>query len=231
MAPKRPKRPARTYTISLANRKPRGSGHERLGEILIAAKKLFAERGVENVTTREIAARVGISQTALFTYYKNRDEIFDRLMEGAFRELALTLDAVTREATDTRDWLKRLIAGYIEFGLKHPDEYRLAFMVIKTHRRSEDLTRDRPGAVQRVGFPVFEKLERGIAEAMDKRVLRADIGPPALVAQVMWAAIHGLTALLIARPRPHFPWASRDELIAAQAELLLDGLLQRNAEE
>ena len=46
---------AKTYTISLANRKARGSGHERKGEILAAARSLFVEHGFENVSTRKIA--------------------------------------------------------------------------------------------------------------------------------------------------------------------------------
>src|ERR1043166_1764335 len=108
MAPAKPKSPARTYTISLAHRKARGSGHERLAEILAAAKALFVEDGVENVTTRKIAARVGISQTALFTYYRNKDEILARLMQDAFGELSRALAEIGSEAVDAEDWLRRL---------------------------------------------------------------------------------------------------------------------------
>ena len=46
-----------------------------------------------------------------------------------------------------------------------------------------------------------------------------------LVAQVLWASIHGLVAILIARPRPHFPWEDLDTLVRAQTEMLLSGLL------
>jgi hypothetical protein len=34
---------------------------------------------------------------------------------------------IDQQATDERDWLRRCIAGYIAFGLNHPDAYRLAF--------------------------------------------------------------------------------------------------------
>src|SRR3546814_13542846 len=44
-------------------RKPRGQGHERVEEILAAAKALYAEGGYEFTTTRRIAERVGVSQT------------------------------------------------------------------------------------------------------------------------------------------------------------------------
>src|SRR5258708_13223661 len=79
MAPAKTKPSARTYTISLTNRKPRGSGHERLAEILVAAKELFLEQGVENVTTRKIAQRDGISKPPLLPYYSSEDKIPPRL--------------------------------------------------------------------------------------------------------------------------------------------------------
>ena len=218
--------PPRTYTISLAHRKARGSGHERLPEILAAARTLFAELGVENVTTKQIAARVGISQAALFGYYRNKDEIFARLMQDAFADLAATLDEIDREAADAVDWLRRLVDGYVAFGLARPDEYRLALMVIKRRPRSDEATVP-SGNVLAIAHPLFQRLERKIAEAMAGGLLRQDLGAPALVAQALWASIHGLTALLVARPRPHFPWDDLRALIIAQTEMLLRGMLSQ----
>jgi AcrR family transcriptional regulator len=227
MPVKKTTKPERTYTISLANRKARGSGHERLGEILAAAKELFLEHGAENVTTRKIAERVGISQTALFSYYKTKDEILGRLMQDAFGELAHALANAGDAAADTRDWLQRAVAGYVGFGLKYPDEYRLAFMVVKAHKKTADTSSAQPGIVQRIALPVFQQLERKVAEAMAAGALRGDLGSPMLVAQTLWAAMHGLTALLIARPRPHFPWEDLDDLIRAQTALILAGILAK----
>jgi AcrR family transcriptional regulator len=215
---------SRSYTISLDHRKARGSGHERLPEILTAARALFAELGVENVTTRAIAARVGISQAALFAYYRNKDEIFIQVMHDAFAELARTLEDVDRQAVGTVDWLRRMIAGYVAFGLAHPDEYRLAFMVIKTQPRSGPAP-EPTGRVAAIALPLFQQLERKVAAAIDEGVVRRDLGSSELTTQALWAAIHGLTAILIARPSPHFPWAELPDLIRAHTDLLLNGML------
>jgi AcrR family transcriptional regulator len=218
--------PDRTYTISLANRKARGSGHERLGEILAAARALFLEHGFENVSTRKIAERVGISQTALFAYYNTKDDILGRLIHDAFEELDRAIAEVDRTATDHLDWLRRGIAGYIAFGLSHPDEYRLAFMVIKAYRRPYNAEQsEQPGEGASAGVPVFLRLVEKMDEAIKAGVIRSDLGSSMLVAQVLWASMHGLVAALIARPRPHFPWEDRGQLVLAQTEMLLGGLL------
>jgi AcrR family transcriptional regulator len=224
---------AKTYTISLANRKARGSGHERKGEILDAARTLFLEHGFENVSTRKIAERVGISQTALFAHYKTKDDIFGQLIRDAFGELAQALAEIDRQATDDRDWLRRGIAGYIAFGLGHPDAYRLAFMVIKAYRKPYNAGQtdepEEPGEGTRVGVPVFMELTRRIGQAMASGVVRADLGSPLIVAQALWASIHGLVAIQISRPKPHFPWEPLEALVQVQTEILLNGLLTGGA--
>ncbi|HEX3862796.1 MAG TPA: TetR/AcrR family transcriptional regulator [Stellaceae bacterium] len=228
MPRKRTTAAGQTYTISLANRKARGSGHERLGEILAAARELFLEHGFENVSTRKIAERVGISQTALFTYYKAKDDILNKLIRDAFEELDHAIEEVDRTATDHRDWLRRRIAGYIAFGLSHPDEYRLAFMVLNTYRKPYNAEQpEQPSEGTRVAVPIFLRLVEKVGEAIEAQVIRSDLGSPMLVAQALWASVHGLVAALIARPRPDFPWEDVSALIEAQTNMLLDGLLER----
>ena len=219
--------PDQTYTVSLANRKARGFGHERLGEILSAARELFLEHGFENVSTRKIAERVGISQTALFTYYKTKDDILNKLIHDAFEELDHAIEEVDRIATDHRDWLRRRLAGYVAFGLSHPDEYRLAFMVLKAYRKpyNAELS-EQSSEGTRVAVPIFLRLVEKIEEAIEARVIRSDLGSPMVVAQALWVSVHGLVAALIARPRPDFPWEDVDVLIQVQTDMLLDGLLE-----
>ena len=66
-------------------RKPRGHGGERRQEILDAALALYAERGVLGVSTREIAAAVGISQPALYAHFRSLDEMREAVAAYAER--------------------------------------------------------------------------------------------------------------------------------------------------
>ncbi|MFI9404820.1 TetR family transcriptional regulator [Nocardia sp. NPDC052316] len=44
--------------------------------ILTAAQELFAERGYERATVRDIATRAGVNQALLFRYFGTKDELF-----------------------------------------------------------------------------------------------------------------------------------------------------------
>ena len=121
----------REYVISLDHRKARGAGCERPAEILKAARELFLTQGVENVTTRQIAARVGISQTALYVYFSSKEEMLDALAEEAWRGLAEALaaaDPEDAEGLDPVDRLRAILSAYMRFWLRRPDDYRIIFM-------------------------------------------------------------------------------------------------------
>ena len=49
--------------------------------ILYESLKLFADKGYDGVTVRDIAAEVGIKQSSLYKHYKSKQEIFDTLVD------------------------------------------------------------------------------------------------------------------------------------------------------
>ena len=150
---------AKSYVVSLENRKRRGFGHQRLDEILTAARALFLEHGAENVTTRQIAARVGISQTALYVYFKSKEEMLDRLVAGALSKLGAAIEAVSAGNEDPFEFLRLTLTEYIRFGLENPDEYRLVFMRVAVRRKSDEAAESMPA---RVGDALFNGLLRRI---------------------------------------------------------------------
>ena len=212
-------KPSRFYLVSLDNRKARGSGHERVGEILEAARELFLQHGIESVSTRQIATRVGLSQTALYVYFKNKGEMLDRLTEGAFRNLGEAMQEVSDRHNDPVEFLRAWIPEYVRFGLKHPDEYRLTFL-LRDGRHPGLLPREQR---QIEGLKVFAKFRERLADAQVSGALHSSTASPEALAQSLWAAMHGLVALLLAFS--DFDWIKLDELVRVHADMLLKGLV------
>ncbi len=196
------------------------SGPPRPGrreEILAAATALFGQHGVHAVTTRQIATRVGISQPSLYAHFASIQEIQTEVSTRAFALLEHRF-AGTAEATP-QDQLRQAIASYFDFGLMNPEAYRIAFMLEHPKPAAPEAaakdTRDHAAfaALDHPGPRAFGHLRRIIAG------LRPDLTPDGLnlSSQCLWATLHGLVALLIARP--DFPWGPRDRLIAEQSRL------------
>jgi AcrR family transcriptional regulator len=202
-------------------RKARGQGHERRREILSAAKQLFLSEGYETVTTRQLAERVGLSQTGLYVYFKNKEEILEELRQSTFERLAKRLDDIVAERARGTAMLSRMLRGYIAFALANADEYQLTFMV--THaslKHHEEKNLDRPAEEQPVALQVFLTFRDQVAKLIaDGRLRPADA---TVTTQMLWGALHGLTTLLITHPT--FPWADHRHLIDTLVDTLVRGL-------
>lgn len=203
-------------------RKPRGQGHERRAEILAAAKALFVAEGYAQVTTRRLAECAGLSQTGLYVYFQSKEEILFALSQATFSRLGDALRAAIEGVEPGPDLLRRLSHAYIRFGLANRDEYQLVFMTsdapLKPFHRDKDLTR--PFAQQGLGLQAYLIVLEQVQKLQETGcVTEAD---PAVATQTLWAGLHGLVALLIARPG--FPWAETGRLADSLVETLTAGL-------
>lgn len=64
---------------------------DRRMQILEAAVTLFAERGYQRATVKEIAARAGIAPGTIYLYFRNKRELLLALAETLFRRAAENL--------------------------------------------------------------------------------------------------------------------------------------------
>jgi AcrR family transcriptional regulator len=96
-ASRRPRRPA-AASARPAPRPFRPRGAERRRQILDEAAQLFATAGFRGVTTRDVAARVGITEAALYRYFPSKEAIYTAILEERMASadpLAAIEDAAT----------------------------------------------------------------------------------------------------------------------------------------
>lgn len=216
----------RAMDRSARTRKPRGMGHERHGEIIAAAKRLFLKQGYQNFTTRKLAEQVGLSQTGLYVYFKNKDELLEAVCRATFAGLVERFREIAAKRSDSPDLLRRLIEAYVQFGVDHPDEYLITFMVGRSAPkfvRRKDLSR--PFERQGIGVQLFLLFREQIARMIETGRLRQC--DATLVTQAVWAAAHGLVSLMIARPG--YLISENHALVATMAGALVDGLHRKSA--
>jgi AcrR family transcriptional regulator len=185
-------------------RKAKGRGGERREEILAHALRLISDAGVHNVSTRQIAQAVGISQPTLYAYFPNRHAMIAEVGSRAFAALADRMRIAVSATGTPQSRLLAIAHNYITFGLEQPDAYRVAFMI------EGDSADDKGGEdpVLAAGVGTFAIHRQCVADYLSDTYSDDDI---TLIAQSMWASLHGLVSLLIARPG--FPWADRQQLI------------------
>ena len=181
--------------------------------ILDAAREAFAELGYDGLSMRMLADRVGCSHGSLYLYFRDKEELFETLVRESFDELSAWLRQTSggRSRTDPVRLLRKAGRRYAEFGLQNPAAYQFAFVLRRPASKG-----DQP-------HESYQLLRALVKRCIDeKRFQRID---PDAASQALWAAVHGVTALLISRPS--FPWTDRDALIGRVVDHAIDGLLAR----
>src|SRR5271166_3490229 len=185
-------------------RKPGGQGVTRRGEILAAAKSLFLEEGFERTTMRRIAAVVGISSTALYVYFADKEAILRAIAEQTFKDLIAFLEASQPAGASALDRFRAGLRAYVAFGRSRPDEYRLTFSTKMIGSPS-------PGRVREpieAGSTSFALLKDGIARLIQDGTFAS--GSPYLARASGSLGCHAAAAcaapaeLSLARPGYHF---------------------------
>jgi AcrR family transcriptional regulator len=193
-----------THPSTVSGRKPKGGGPARREEILAHALHLFSEHGVHTVSTRQIADAVGISQPSLYAYFPTKQALVDEVCARAFAALEAEMQAVVARASG-ETLMTELARVYIDFGLSQPDAYRVAFMIETKSAAADD---GAPDPALMVGLRAYAISRDAIGEAFGAGLDAEEIE---LMAQSLWASLHGLVSLMIARPA--FPWGDRERLI------------------
>jgi AcrR family transcriptional regulator len=91
-----------------------------------AAHEFIAEHGVERLSLRDVARRLGVSHQAPYKHYPSRDHLLAEVIRRCFRDFAAYLDARPARA-DAREDLAALGQRYLAYAASHPVAYRLMF--------------------------------------------------------------------------------------------------------
>lgn len=103
--------------------RPRDEGltERRREEILAAATRVFAERGLRGTEVQEIADRIGVGKGTVYRYFPSKDELFlatvTRVMERLDERIVVLLDA----ELEVTERVRRMVDAFLEFFEENPD--------------------------------------------------------------------------------------------------------------
>jgi AcrR family transcriptional regulator len=162
------------------------------GSILDAARELFAAEGYDAVTMRRIADRIEYSPTAIYFHFKDKETLLKELCSLDFHALARQFAAIDK-IEDPIERLRRVGHAYIKFGIEHPNHYRLMFMT--PHPPIEDPEVDKGNPEE----DAYAFLKAIVADAYSRKRLRPELKDVDLVCQTVWATVHGVVSLDVAK--------------------------------
>jgi AcrR family transcriptional regulator len=165
--------------------------HGRLRQTLIeTAVKTIAQRGVDALSLRELAARAGVSPGAPYHHFPNRSDLLASIAEEGFTRLEAQLTAAHDAAPyNASARLEALGLAYVAFALSSLGYFRVMF-----HGGSTSI-----GPTE-AGLRTFNILRDAVVAC--QQAGEAPRGDPAGLVLVAWSAVHGFATLWVDRALP-----------------------------
>jgi AcrR family transcriptional regulator len=190
--------------------------------ILDAARELFVNEGFEAVTMRRIADKIEYSPTAIYFHFKDKEALLRQLCTSDFLILAQQFARIAR-VKDPVDRLCRSGHAYLDFAANYPNHYRLMFMTptppipVKDHEQIEHGNPDQDA---------YAFVRSIVEECIATGRFRRELKDAELIAQTVWAAVHGAASLQIAKGNdPWIDWRSTKKRNEAMVDLIVAGLV------
>jgi AcrR family transcriptional regulator len=171
-------------------RKPRGRYHHgSLRRALIdEALRTIQRAGVEAVTLRAVGSALGVSRTALYRHFADKDALLAVVAREGFVALKAALDRARATTPSLRDQLTAMGAAYVGFAIDNPAHYQVMFgRFLERCRDEPELLADAAAA--------FQALVDMIVDLQQAKQVRR--GDPAELSRFVWASVHGIAMLAI----------------------------------
>jgi AcrR family transcriptional regulator len=195
----------------------RGYHHGDLERALVdTALRVIQEEGLDALTLRGVGARLGVSRTALYRHFDDKEALLARVASEGFKRFH---DALAKAAADgekrDNDPMPAMAAAYARFARSHPAHYQTMFSGVLAGATCDP-------ELQQHGEAAFNVLLDAIRRGQARGRVRS--GDPLELAETTWALSHGIATLAMAKLLPS---SSKVDELAVRAWTLLDEGLGR----
>ena len=163
--------------------------HGDLRRALLRGATILLEReGPLGVGLRAAARLAGVSQTAPYRHFPDKEAMLAAVAEQGFHELAEKMAEAARKASDPRSALLAIGMTYVSLAAERPNLFRLMF-------GPQVADKQRCPGVGAAGMSAYQVLIDAIESAQRAGVIRE--GDPEDIALAHWSCVHGVASLVV----------------------------------
>ena len=156
--------------------------------LLEEAVRTIDADGVDALTLRAVGERLGVSRTALYRHFADKNALLATVAREGFRTFRLELLDAWRRAGQGRTGFEAMGRAYVRFAMSHPSHYRVMFgRFLEKCRADPELIEEASGA--------FQALVDALVELQERKLARPD--DPRQLALFVWSVVHGVAMLII----------------------------------
>ncbi len=157
-------------------------------KLITISLEILQEKGLSGLSLRKLAERAGVSRSAPYHHFKDKNDLLAAVAEQGFEVLTRQLSsAIGRDDLSMHGRLELTVQCYLSFAMENDTQYELMF--------GRELWRDNPSTrLQRTARDCFRAYAKLTEQFYQQGLLKVD-DEPLRLAQVMWSTLHGLVKI------------------------------------
>jgi AcrR family transcriptional regulator len=164
------------------------------GKILPAALDLYLQKGLSGLSMRVLADKLGVSATAIYRHYRNKEELLHRMIGEAVKVFG-TYQFTALTGSTPQERFRLSVEAYLNFALEQSKYYEVIFMTPQQTGAGP-----LPEDLKSKSLATFQFLVDRVQECMECGYLRKEDSQA--VALSIWAHGHGLVSIYLAKKYP-----------------------------
>ena len=169
--------------------------HGNLKEALIeAGLEILSEKGIEGLSLRKVAKRVGVSHSAPYNHFPDKQALLAAISTAGHEQLNQTITNTFEAVKDTStDIIFEIAWSYLQFALDNQDMFKHMFSDALKYES------DHPQYME-ISLKNIALLEEIITVCQNKGQLKG--GEVEILAIKLWSTVHGFTNLMLENQFP-----------------------------
>jgi AcrR family transcriptional regulator len=156
--------------------------------LLEEALRTIQADGVEHLTLRAVGEQLGVSRSALYRHFSDKQALLAVVGREGFRMLRLALTDAWEANGRGRTGFEAMGVAYVQFAVTHPSHYRVMFgRFIESCSKDAEFVQEATAAFQVLVDSLVEQQQAGLVRRDD----------PIILARFIWSIVHGIAMLVI----------------------------------
>ena len=183
--------------MTKANKSPTSTYHhgDLQSSLLTTATAMIAEHGIEALSLRKLAQRIGVSRTAAYHHFKDKNDLLCSIAAQGFVSWQAQAEAIfqNNNLTDTEKY-QQFVHYYVQFATQNAAIYKLMFG--STLWKKTGAKQQYSQKLIDVAYPSFQ-YQVEMTKAWQQKGILPSSENSLRLAQVTWATLHGIAQLVI----------------------------------
>jgi AcrR family transcriptional regulator len=199
--------------------KPRPYHHGNLREDLVrCGRQQLDEVGMDGLSLRRIASKVGVSQVAPMHHFGNKEGLLAAIAASGFRDLTEFRFSRLRPRMSAEQRLRSQLSSYVTFAWLHPTLFHLMF-------GPQSRSRQMHPELDTASAQSYQVLARAALDFMAEQG-KEDETKAFEMARIAWMCMHGVATLIVDfRINPTgAPMVNREQVVNRALDLVFAGI-------